>query len=136
MPDRATVVTVRVVMAAELAPGVTETGEKLQEIVEGTPEQENVIGCVKPLDPDIDKLKDADCPEFRLAEVGVAEIAKSGGAALTPVPDRPSCCGEPLALSVITICAVRAPKPAGVNMTEIGQSAPAAVGGRACVRLR
>ena len=60
MPDRATVVTVRVVMAAELAPGVTETGEKLQEMVEGTPDQENVIGCVKPWDPDIGKLKAAD----------------------------------------------------------------------------
>jgi hypothetical protein len=76
-------------MAAELAPSVTEAGEKLQEIVAGTPEHENVMGCAKPLDPAIDKLKAADWPEFRLAEVGVAEIAKSGTAALTPVPDRP-----------------------------------------------
>jgi hypothetical protein len=119
---------VSVVMVTELAPGVTATGEKLQEMVEGTPEQENAMGCAKPLDPDIDKLKAADWPEFRLAEAGVAEIAKSGGAALTPVPDSPICCGEPLASSVITSCAVRAPEAAGVNITEIEQSAPTAVG--------
>jgi hypothetical protein len=58
--DRETVVMVNVVVAAELAPGVTDTGEKLQEAVTGKPEHVNVTGWAKPFDPDADKLKAAD----------------------------------------------------------------------------
>jgi hypothetical protein len=58
--DREIVVMVNVVVAAELAPGVTDAGEKLQEAIAGKPEQVNVTGWAKPFDPDTDKLIAAD----------------------------------------------------------------------------
>jgi hypothetical protein len=74
----------------------------------------------------MDKVKVVDWPEVTLADGGAAEIAKLGVPALIPAPDNGICRGEPLALSVITICADRAPICAGVNTTEIEQLAPAA----------
>lgn len=48
-------------------------------------------------------------------------MEKSGAVALAPVPESGICRGEPLALSVIIICAERGPDIAGVNTTEIEQ---------------
>ena len=61
-----------------------------------------------------------------MADGGAAETAKLGVVALVPEPDNAIWCGEPLALSVITICPEREPSCAGVNTTEIEQLAPAA----------
>ena len=61
-----------------------------------------------------------------MADGGAAETAKFGVFALVPEPDKTIWCGEPLALSVITICPEREPIAAGVNTTEIEQLAPAA----------
>jgi hypothetical protein len=58
--DRATVVMFNVVTVAGLPPGVTDTGEKLQEAAEGKPEHANVMGFVKPFDAAMDNLKAAD----------------------------------------------------------------------------
>jgi hypothetical protein len=61
-----------------------------------------------------------------VADGGAAETAKLGVVALVPVPDNAIWCGEPLALSVMTICPEREPVAAGVNTTEIEQLAPGA----------
>ena len=61
-----------------------------------------------------------------MADGGAAETAKLGAFALVPDPDNAIWCGEPLALSVMTICPEREPVAAGVNTTEIEQLAPAA----------
>ncbi len=118
--------TVSVVEAAEFAPGVTAPGENPQEAPAGNPEHANCTGWLKPPDPATDSIKAADCPEVTVADGGAAETAKFGVFALVPEPDNAIWCGEPPALSVITICPEREPIAAGVNTTEIEQLAPAA----------
>ncbi len=48
-------------------------------------------------------------------------IVRSGSGAACPVPLKPTVCGEPVALSVIVIDAVRAPVAVGLNVTLIEQ---------------
>lgn len=99
--DGAVVAMVRVVLAAEGPLGVTVAGEKLQEAPAGSPLQAKLTDWLKPFDGDTDSVKALDCPALSIADCGVADTEKSGGGALAPVPVRPICCGEPLALSVI-----------------------------------
>jgi hypothetical protein len=61
-----------------------------------------------------------------VADGGAVEIVKLGVFELTPEPDNKIWCGEPPALSVITICAELEPVFAGLNTTEIEQLAPGA----------
>ena len=51
--------------------------------------------------------------------------AKVTAGAVVPVPDSPTVCGLPLALSVTVIEPVREPAAVGVKVTEIVQLAPA-----------
>jgi len=81
---------------------------------------------LKPPDPATDNINVVDWPDVTLADGGAAEIAKLGEVPVTPLPDSGTCCGEPPALSVITICPEREPVCPGVNTTEIEQLAPAA----------
>ena len=112
-------------MLAALPLGVTVAGEKLQEPPAGKPPQAKVTDWLKPPDANTDRAKGLDCPGLSVADCGATDTAKSGEAALTPVPVRPTCCAEPLALSLMIICAEREPEVVGVKTTLIAQFAPA-----------
>jgi hypothetical protein len=57
---------------------------------------------------------------------GVALAVQDRITSWLPVPERPTVCGLPLALSVMLSAAVRAPLAEGVNVTATVQWAPAA----------
>lgn len=61
----------------------------------------------------------AEAPAVTDAEVGLAEIKKSGD---PPVPESETSCGLPLALSAMDTEAVRVPVADGLNVTAMLQS--------------
>jgi hypothetical protein len=70
----------------------------------------------------------ADTPITVLAKVSEVGERVAIGLGTTPVPVRLTVCGEPLALSVIAILALRVPLTRGWNFTVIVQEAPGATG--------
>src|ERR1017187_8098181 len=65
-------------------------------------------------------------PKFRLEDERLATGPDTPPIVPAPVPDRPTDCGLPVALSVRVIAAVRVPVVVGLKVTPIVQLVPAA----------
>jgi len=105
--------------------GVTLAGTNVHVASEGNPEQAKLTAWLNPFDGVTVRVEVPEEPAFTVTEAGLAAMEKSGAGA-APVPESPTVCGLPLALSVIDTDALRMPAAVGLKVTLIEQFADVA----------